>query len=125
MVSFDDDFAAVDAMLAEVFGCTVSIHRNTASTTGVTAEAVIRDYEIDEQEGFAATIQSRDFVIDVSDYRIEATAVQPRSGDRIKETIGGVVHVFEVMPLGSRPCVEWIGNSKAQWLIHTKLVGTE
>lgn len=122
---FDTDFDAADAILAEVFGGTVSIHRGTTSTSAVTAEAVSRNYEVDDEEGFAVTVHARDYLIDVADYLFDSTVTQPRAGDRIKESIGGTTHVFEVMPLGSRPCVEWIGNSKAQWLIHAKLIGTE
>jgi hypothetical protein len=125
MGAFDTDFDAVDAMFAEAFGGTVSIHRGASSTTGVTAEAVSREYDVDDTDGIVTTIHGRDFVIDVASYTIAAAVVQPRSGDIIKETIGGVVHVFEVTPVTGRPCAEWVGNQKAQWLIHTKMIGTE
>ncbi|MHB8953563.1 MAG: hypothetical protein ACYC4U_11385 [Pirellulaceae bacterium] len=125
MATFDDDFAVADAAFAEAFGDTVSIHRGALSTAGVTAEATSRDYEVNDTDGFITTIHSRDYVIDVAEYQISAAVVQPRGGDRIKESIGGTTHVFEVTPLTGRPCAEWSATQKPQWLIHTKLIGTE
>lgn len=122
---FDDDFAACDAMLAEVFGGKVSIHRGSLSTSDVTAEPVAMFYEVADSEGFLTTIQSRDFVIDVADYLFNATPVQPRAGDRIKESIAGTTHVYEAAPIGNKPVAEWEGSQKPQWRIHTKFVGTE
>ncbi len=125
MPVFDDDFAAVDAMLAEVFGGTVSIHRGTLETTGVTAEATSRDHDVEDIDGLVTIANVRDYVIDVADYTFSDDIVTPRNGDKIKETIGETTHVFEVLPLANRPSVEWLGNQKPQWLIHTKLIGTE
>lgn len=122
---FDDDFAACDAMLAEVFGGQVSIHRGVLSTPDVTAEPVAMSYEVIDDEGGATTVQSRDYVIDVADYVFSGAPSQPRSGDRIKDSIAGTTHVFEVMPIGNKPCAEWSAQTKPQWVIHTKLIGTE
>ena len=125
MGMFDDDFSACDAMFAEVFGGEVAIYRGVASTTGVTAESVAMSYEVTDSDGFITTLQSRDFVIDVAEYTFNSSPTQPRAGDRIKETIAGTIHVFEVVPVGNRPCAEWSATNKPQWIIHTKLIGTE
>ena len=122
---FDDDFAAVDGILAEVFGGAVSIHRGSISTPDVTAEAVSRDYESVDADGFATVVNARDYVVNVQDYRLGSIVTDPRAGDHIKEVIGGITHVFEVLPVANRPAREWVGNHHAQWLIHTKLIGTE
>lgn len=125
MGSFDDDWDAVDGMMAEVFGDTVSIHRASESTSGVTAEALSREYEVIDTDGVVTVVNVRDFVINVEDYTFGGTVTDPRSGDRIKQSIAGTTHVFEVMPIASRPSREWVGNQNPQWMIHTKLVGTE
>lgn len=125
MGAFDADFAVADELFAEAFGDTVSLHRGVATATGIVAEAVQRDYEIFDVDGFETTANLRDYVIDVADYTISGSAVTPQIGDRIKETISGVVHVFEVVPLGRKPCYEWAGTRKPQWLVHTKLAGVE
>ena len=125
---FDDDFNAVDDMLADVFFSTLEIHRGASSTTGVVGEAVSRDYELTDEEGMVTIAHVRDYVIDVASYTIGGSLVTPRKGDRIKETIPastGTVHVFEVTPLPTRPAAEWSTTQKPQWLIHTKLIGTE
>jgi hypothetical protein len=125
MPLFDADFAVLDGLFSEAFGGTVSIHRGASSTTGVMAEAVSRDYEVNDTGGFITTIHSRDYVIDVADYKISAAVVQPRAGDRVKEPIAGTTHIFEVTPISGKPCAEWSATQKPQWLIHTKLIGTE
>jgi len=123
--TFDTDWDAVDDMLAEVFGSTVSIHRGATSTSSVTATAVSRDYEVENADGIITVANLRDYAVDVAGYTIASSAVVPQAGDRIKESIDGTTHVFEVMRLPGRPAAEWLGNQKPQWLIHTKLVGTE
>lgn len=125
MGTFDDDFNTVDDIFAEVFGGTVEIHRGASSTTRVTAEPIVRDYEVIDSDGIVTTVHVRDYVIDVANYQIATLVTDPRDGDRIKETIGDDVHVFEVVPIADRQCREWVGMSKPQWVIHTKFVGTE
>ncbi len=125
MAVFDDDFAVVDGLFAEAFGGSIAIHRGDNATTGVTAEVVSREYEVVDSDGFVSVVNIRDYVINVADYQISSTIEDPRAGDRIKETIGGTTHVFEVAPLGSRPAREWVGNKNPQWVVHTKFIGTE
>ena len=125
MGQFDDDFDAVDSMMSDIFASTIEVHRGSSSTTGITSQAVSRDYDVQDTEGFISVAHSRDYVVDVADYVIDSAIVAPRKGDRIKETISTEVHVFEVLPLGTRPCAEWSTTQKPQWVIHTKLVGTE
>jgi hypothetical protein len=123
--SFDTDFEAVDDMFAEAFGGTVSIHRSVYSATGVIAEAVSVDYEVFDNDGLVTVVNARDYVIAVEDYTVNGEIADPLAGDLIKESIDGTTHVFQVLPVGSRPAREWLGNQRPQWLVHTKLIGTE
>lgn len=124
MGAFDDDFNVVDGLFAAAFGDTVSLHRGTSSTTGVTAEATMQDYEVMDDD-VITVVQSRDYVLDVGGYQFSGAVEQPLAGDQIKEVIDGMTHVFQVMPVGTRPHREWVGTHKPQWLLHTKYVGTE
>jgi len=90
----------------------------------VTAEVVNDDYESFEAYGSETVAKSRSFIFDIADYKINGVVVTPASGDQIQETIAGIVHTFEVMPIGSSPCYEWVGTQKPQWKVHTKFVGT-
>jgi len=121
---FDTDWNAADDMFAEVFGGTVSIHRGALSTSDVTATVEEMNHEIDDMDGVVVVARLYDFAIDAADYTFASVTQTPREGDRIKKDIGGTTHVFEVVPLAFRPCVE-PNLEKAQWLIHTKLIGTE
>lgn len=113
---FDDDWATVDDLFEEAFGQTVSFV-GTLATVDVTAEVVERDYEIRDRYGSFITHHSRDYLIATADL-----AETPVEGHQVQETIDGTVHTFRVMPMGSRPGVEWADPRKRRWLLHTKLV---
>lgn len=118
MSVFDADFAAADGLLAEAFG-EQATYLVGNSTIPVTAEVVMRDYQVDDADGILTTVQSRDYLIDAA-----ALGIDPKPGHRIQQTIAGKVHTFELLPLGKRPAAEWADPNKTRWLIHTKLTGT-
>lgn len=124
MPAFDDDFAAADAQFAEAFGGDVTYVRGSSETT-VTATATLHDYEVTDVRGAIETIRSRDYVIEAADLMIDGEPIEPRSRDRIKETIAGTIEVFQAMPLGKRPVAEHTDASHTAWLIHTKHIGSE
>ena len=109
-------------MFAEAFGVSVTYVRG-ASETELTAEVQLQDYEISGDGGMATVVQSRDYLLTASE--LSFTPDDPRVGDQIKETIGGVVKLFEVMPIGQRPCWQWADTSQRKVLVHTKYAGTE
>ncbi len=119
MSSVDADFAAADAMFAEAFGVLVTYLRGVDETV-LTAEVQLHDYEISSQGGTVTVVRSRDYLLSASDL-----GLTPRVGDQIKETIGGVVKLFEVMPIGDRPCFEEADPSQRKLLVHTKYAGNE
>ena len=124
MTAFDDDFAAADAMFAEAFGAAVTyVYGN--SEIAVTAEAVMHDYDVQRTYDVPETIQSRDYVISAASLVIGGEAIEPRTGNKIKETINGSLEIFQVMPLGNRPEAEHTDASGTSWLIHTKHIGSE
>lgn len=119
--SFDADFAAADALMAEVFGVPVGIRRMGNDPTTVTAEVTVTDYEVpNEQTGLTEIIQFRDYLIPVADYQVGGIVVEPRDGDRLLESIGGADCEFVVVPVGKRPAAEWHDLARNRWLIHTK-----
>jgi len=122
MTLFDDDFAAADAVLAEVFGETVAYHRGASSNTDVTAECTLLDRDVLDSEGFETSLRQFDFTIAASELTIDGAAIVPRQGDRIIRTIGGVEHVFVVQRDGGRECYDWHDPSKSVYVIHTALV---
>jgi hypothetical protein len=68
-----------------------------------------------------------DFAIQAADYRFGGTLADPRQGDRIKRTVSGVVHVFELMASSGTGAVYELmdGPYKKCFVVHTKFVKTE
>lgn len=62
-------------------------------------------------------------------YLILASAIsddfgEPEEGDRITETIGGVVFVFEIAPGNNgEPAARWSDAERTVWRVNTKAVG--
>ena len=119
MSSVDADFAAADEMFSEAFGVSVTYVRGVGETE-LTAEVQLQDYDIGGPDVAATVVQSRDYLLSASDL-----SLTPRPGDQIKETIGGVVKLFEVMPIAARPCWQWTDSQDRKMLVHTKYAGTE
>lgn len=122
MSAFDSDFEYAEAMFDEVFGVSVTLVRGAAEAI-ITATPSMRDYLVEDADGIVTTIHSRDYAID-ADPIVAGVEIVPRPGDQIKETIRGVVNVFEVMGIGTRPAVEWADTNGTRLLVHTKRIGT-
>jgi hypothetical protein len=122
--TFDSDFDAADELLAEVFGTTVTLTRQGSTDEDeVTAEAVERSVTVqDEQSGLPIVLHARAYLIAVADYAFDGTAVEPRQGDRIVETINGTQYEFEVSPVGGFPAAAWADAAGRRWLINTNKV---
>ena len=67
------------------------------------------DFSLTDDYGAAIRYVSRNFLIAVSDLVINGSMTEPKRGDRIRETVGDVTYVHEVMgPSAS-------GGSEQDW----------
>lgn len=68
----------------------------------------------------------RDWFIDADELVLPAVGqTLPAEGDRIEETDGSTVYVYEVMPpVPEEPCYEWTSSARRRLRIHTKEVDT-
>ena len=101
----------------------VSYHRGGESveldaTVGQTIFEVEREFGLER-------VESRDFLIRAADLLIGAAVVEPQAGDRIKETVGADVLVFEVIAPGAEPPWRYSDPGRKTLRIHTKRVDTE
>ncbi len=119
MSSVDADFAAADAVFAEAFGVSVTYVRGESETV-LTAEVDLYDQRKSGPDGAEIISQVRGYTITAADL-----SLTPRPGDQIKETIGGVVKLFEVLPIDQRRCFKWVDAGEQRLLVHTRYVGTE
>lgn len=65
----------------------------------------------------------RDFLILAADLVLSGAPATPRRGDQIRETVGAVTQIFEVMAPGQEPPWRWSDPFRTLLRIHTKHVG--
>jgi hypothetical protein len=79
-------------------------------------------FEVTDEQGFLSQVQVRDYFIPSEDLVLAGEEVEPCRGDRIIETIGGVEHVYEVLPPGGfEPAWRWMDADQTMLRVHTKL----
>lgn len=98
------------------------VYQRGASSVSITATATMHEYEVVDDDGFGIVMLSRDYIVHAADMILSGAEIAPRAGDRITETIQGVVCVFEVMALGQKHEYEPLDTDGLMWLIHTKKV---
>lgn len=75
-----------------------------------------------DSSGVLQRIESRDFLVRAQDLVILAAEITPARGDKVQETIDGVVYTYEVLPFGGEPLWRWSDETKITRRIHTKLI---
>ena len=82
-------------------------------------------FEIDNGAGVLEKTESRDFLVATGELVLAEEAVLPLRGDRIRETDGTQVFVYEVMAPGREPHWRYCDPYRKTLRIHTKHVDTE
>ena len=82
-------------------------------------------FEVDNGRGILEKYESRDFLILSEDLVLGGTPTLPERGDKVRETQGGTVHVYEVMAPGKEPHYRYSDPYRKTLRVHTKLVDTE
>ena len=82
-------------------------------------------FEAADAYGVVERTESRDFLVLATDLVLGGAAVLPERGDRIRETDGANVYVYEVMAPGKEPHWRWSDDYRRTLRIHTKHVATE
>ena len=82
-------------------------------------------FEVDDGYGVLVRHQSRDFLALAADLVLEGELVLPERGDRIRETQGQQVFVYEVMAPGKEPCWRYSDPYRKTLRIHTQQIATE
>ena len=82
-------------------------------------------FEVDDGMGILEKIESRDFLILTIDLVLGGQATLPQRGDRIKETQGDKVYVYEVLAPGNEPHYRFSDLYRKTLRIHSKQVDVE
>jgi hypothetical protein len=95
--------------------------RGSCESEPIRGVPVQHEYEvIDEESGLPTRVISYDWRFVAAELVLANEPVTPRAGDRWTINVGGVEEVYEVMPIGKRPCFERAEASGVLLLVHTK-----
>ncbi len=103
---------------------TVVYHRGSSSVE-VSATIGQTTFEQADESGGIQRLESRDYLIRTADLVLDSQTVVPEPGDRIHETAGESVFIYEVMAPGSEPPFRYSDPYRKALRIHTKHVATE
>lgn len=104
----------------------VTYRRGDRAVYDVPATIGRTEYQQDDGAGVITRAESRDFLILACDLVIDGMPALPETGDRIEETQGGTLFVYEVLPVGSmQPHYRYSDPYRQTLRIHTKLIGEE
>lgn len=118
MSAFANAFAAMFATIKQLNGQTVTFVSGTSSAN-VTAVVGASTFPIEESNGLLTNLETRDYLIAST-----ALASQPKVGDTIKEAVGAVADVYQVISPGGEKAWRWSSPQRNVYRIHTKFVGT-
>jgi hypothetical protein len=79
-------------------------------------------FELDDGYGVLVRHESRDFLVLAADLVLDDVPALPERGDRIRETQGQQVFVYEVTGPGKEPCWRYSDPYRKTLRIHTKQV---
>lgn len=101
------------------------VYERGASTVEVQATLGETTFEQADDFGIVQKIESRDFLIRTSDLILDGQPAVPKAGDRLRDTQGTQVFVYEVSAPGSEPPYRYSDPYRKALRIHTKHIATE
>jgi len=82
-------------------------------------------FEQSDAYGIVERTEARDFLVRAEDLVLDGAVALPERGDRVRETVGAQVLVYEVMAPGNEPHYRYSDAYRWTLRIHTKHVDTE
>jgi hypothetical protein len=101
------------------------VYQRGVETLDVLATIGQTVFQIDDGAGAMLRVESRDYLIAATDLALGGSLALPQRGDRIRETQGTQVFVYEVMAPGDEPHWRWSDPYRKTLRIHTKQVDQE
>jgi hypothetical protein len=109
----------------EKFMSRTVIYQRGTDTVEVTATIGQTLFAVDNGEGAALQVESRDYLIRAIYLVLGGGPVLPRRGDQIHELQDGVIFIYEVMAPGDEPVWRYSDPYRKTLRIHTKQVDKE
>lgn len=82
-------------------------------------------FEQVDEYGVVRRTQARDYLLSAADLVLAGAVTEPQAGDRIHETVGAQVFLYEVMAPGGEPPWRYSDRYRQTLRVHTKCIGTE
>ena len=82
-------------------------------------------FQVVTADGLVEQVERRDYLVRAANLVLGGAATEPQVGDRIRETVGGNVQVYEVMGAGQEKHFRKSDPDGLTLRIHTAHVGTE
>jgi hypothetical protein len=114
----------LEEVRSQNLACTVTYQRGDqcAEMPATVGKTIFR---LDAGYGVTERYESRDYLVLTRDLVLNGAPILPQSGDRIRETDGSKVFVYEVMAPGGEPHYRYSDGYRKTLRIHTKLIATE
>jgi hypothetical protein len=113
--------AQLDTMRQSYLAQSISYVRDSTVITSVAATPQQQEFATDNMDGTVTVLRMTAWIITVAALSALGT---PHRGDKIRQTLDGVTHVYEVLPPGGGPVYEEADPYRQCWKIFTKYVGT-
>jgi hypothetical protein len=123
MSSFANAFAAMTATIKQLNGITVTLASGTSSSS-VTAIAGQSTFPIEDSAGLLTSLQTRDYLISATDFKLNGAPVEPSVGMTITETLAGVNYVYKVISPNGEAAWRWSDPQRIKYRVHTKLASS-
>jgi hypothetical protein len=101
------------------------VYQRGAAQIEVSATIGRTEFEQADEAGLIHRIESRDFLVRTADLDLGDGLTLPKAGDRVRETVGSSVFVYEVNAPGGQPPWRYSDPYRKALRIHTKHIATE
>ena len=101
------------------------VYQRGAESVALSATVGRSVFQVVTADGLVEQVERRDYLIRAADLVLGGAVVVPEVGDRIRETIGARVEVYEVMGAGQEKHFRKSDPDGLTLRIHTAHVGTE
>lgn len=101
------------------------VYQRGSDTVNVPATIGTTVFQVDDGAGALLRVEARDYLVRANDLVLGSTPVLPQRGDRIRETQGTRVFVYEVVAPGDEPCWRYSDPYRRTLRVHTKQIDQE
>jgi len=101
------------------------VYQRGAESLALNATVGRSVFQVVAADGVVEQVERRDYLVRAADLVLGGAATEPQVGDRIRETVGGNVHVYEVMGAGQEKHFRKSDSDGLTLRIHTAHVDTE